>query len=82
MYLHLGLCVMHTFVWFPLKSKGCFSVSKPLNEFKGEMGNVISLFSAGRFGTILCCFTQMTDCSGVGEKKRKLLLNFVNSEAG
>lgn len=38
------------------------------------MGNVISLFSAGRFGTILCRFTQMTDCSGVGEKKKKLLL--------
>lgn len=30
------LCVMHTLVWFPLKSKGCFSVSKLLNEFKGE----------------------------------------------
>lgn len=40
------------------------------------MGNIISLFSAGCFGTTVCCFTQMTDCSEVGEKKKKTTLKF------
>lgn len=46
------------------------------SRVKGEnIGNIISLFSAGCFGTIVCRFIQMTDCLGVGRKKEKTALS-------
>lgn len=47
------------------------------SRVKGEnIGNIISLFSAASFGTIVCSFTQMTNCLRVGRKNNKSTLKF------
>lgn len=77
------LCVMHTLAGFPLESKGCFSVSKLLNEFKGERRKhrryffLCSLLHVLELQTVVCSFTQMTDCLRVGRKNKKTTLKFL-----
>lgn len=53
------------------------------SRVKGEgSGNIISLFSTGCFGIIVCSNPDDRVFASGRKKKKKLHLNFLNSEAG